>query len=40
MLEAAKSLALSPQERGHWQSLAGHSKALSDSIKSLVTNIR
>ncbi|CAH2056203.1 unnamed protein product, partial [Iphiclides podalirius] len=40
MLEAARALALSPQERSQWQALAAHSKTVSDSIKSLVTNIR
>ncbi|KAL4712138.1 hypothetical protein ACJJTC_010999 [Scirpophaga incertulas] len=40
MLEAAKALALSPQERSQWQLLAAHSKSVSDSIKGLVTNIR
>ncbi|XP_068621832.1 talin-1-like [Battus philenor] len=40
MLEAARALALSPQERTQWQALAAHSKTVSDSIKALVTNIR
>ncbi|XP_028167577.1 talin-1 isoform X13 [Ostrinia furnacalis] len=40
MLEAAKVLALSPQERTQWQQLAAHSKTVSDSIKALVTDIR
>ncbi|KAL0809871.1 hypothetical protein ABMA28_011355 [Loxostege sticticalis] len=40
MLESAKILALSPQERTQWQNLAAHSKTVSDSIKALVTNIR
>lgn len=40
MLESAKVLALQPQERTQWQALATHSKTVSDSIKSLVTNIR
>ncbi|CAH0404281.1 unnamed protein product [Chilo suppressalis] len=40
MLEAAKALALSPQDRAQWQRLASHSKTVSDSIKSLVTSIR
>ncbi|XP_013143136.1 PREDICTED: talin-1 isoform X2 [Papilio polytes] len=40
MLEAARALALSPQERAQWQALAAHSKTVSDSIKALVTNIR
>ncbi|XP_049882478.1 talin-1 isoform X7 [Pectinophora gossypiella] len=40
MLESAKVLALQPQERSQWQALAAHSKTVSDSIKSLVTNIR
>ncbi|XP_064292942.1 talin-1 isoform X8 [Plodia interpunctella] len=40
MLESARALALAPQEREQWQQLAAHSKTVSDSIKSLVTNIR
>ncbi|XP_060808637.1 talin-1 [Amyelois transitella] len=40
MLESARVLALSPQERAQWQQLAAHSKTVSDSIKSLVHNIR
>ncbi|KAG6451547.1 hypothetical protein O3G_MSEX007224 [Manduca sexta] len=40
MLEAAKHLVLSPQDRVQWQHLATHSKTVSDSIKSLVTQIR
>ncbi|XP_047038265.1 talin-1 isoform X7 [Helicoverpa zea] len=40
MLESARALALSPAERAQWQQLAAHSKTVSDSIKSLVTNIK
>ncbi|KAJ8706954.1 hypothetical protein PYW08_011088 [Mythimna loreyi] len=40
MLESARSLAVSPAERAHWQLLAQHSKTVSDSIKALVTNIK
>lgn len=40
MLESAKVLVLSPQDRNQWQNLATSSKTVSDSIKSLVTNIR
>ncbi|XP_026736413.1 talin-1 isoform X1 [Trichoplusia ni] len=40
MLESARSLALAPAERSHWQLLAQHSKTVSDSIKALVTNIK
>ncbi|XP_052742695.1 talin-1 isoform X2 [Bicyclus anynana] len=40
MVEAARALALSGTERTHWHALAHHSKAVSDTIKSLVANIR
>ncbi|XP_045457678.1 talin-1 [Melitaea cinxia] len=40
MVEAARALALSPTERTHWQALAQHSKAVSDTVKNLVTEIR
>lgn len=40
MVEAARKLALSGTERAHWHALAHHSKAVSDTIKSLVANIR
>ncbi|XP_045782661.1 talin-1 isoform X2 [Maniola jurtina] len=40
MVEAARALALSGTERAHWHALAHHSKAVSDTIKSLVANIR
>lgn len=40
MVEAARALALNSSERTHWHTLAHHSKAVSDTIKSLVTNIR
>ena len=40
MVEAAQVLALNSADRSQWQALAQHSKAVSDTIKSLVTNIR
>ncbi|CAH0716781.1 unnamed protein product, partial [Brenthis ino] len=40
MVEAAGALALNSGERAQWHALAAHSKAVSDTIKSLVTNIR
>lgn len=40
MVEAARALALNSADRSQWQALAQHSKAVSDTIKSLVTNIR
>ncbi|KAL6422001.1 hypothetical protein ACFW04_010831 [Cataglyphis niger] len=40
MVQAAKSLAVSPKDPPTWQLLANHSKSVSDSIKSLVASIR
>ncbi|XP_015512363.2 talin-1 isoform X1 [Neodiprion lecontei] len=40
MVQAAKSLAVSPKDPPTWQLLANHSKNVSDSIKSLVASIR
>ncbi|XP_069174235.1 talin-2 isoform X3 [Procambarus clarkii] len=40
MIESAKSLAVNPKDPPTWQSLASHSKSVSDSIKSLVASIR
>ncbi|KAG0722917.1 Talin-2 [Chionoecetes opilio] len=40
MIESAKSLAVNPKDPPTWQSLANHSKSVSDSIKSLVASIR
>ncbi|XP_070163621.1 talin-2 isoform X1 [Polyergus mexicanus] len=40
MVQAAKSLAISPKDPPTWQLLANHSKSVSDSIKSLVASIR
>ncbi|KAK4327375.1 hypothetical protein Pmani_002156 [Petrolisthes manimaculis] len=40
MIESAKSLAVNPKDPPTWQSLATHSKCVSDSIKSLVASIR
>ncbi|KAG1695569.1 Talin-1 [Nymphon striatum] len=40
MLTAAKSLAVNPKEPPIWQSLANHSRNVSDSIKSLVSSIK
>jgi len=40
MILAAKSLALNPKDPPTWQSLANHSKSVSDSIKKLVSSIR
>ncbi|XP_048001980.1 talin-1 isoform X10 [Leguminivora glycinivorella] len=40
MLESAKALAVTPDARPQWQSLATHSKTVSDSIKSLLGDIR
>jgi len=40
MVEAAKSLAVSPRDPPTWQLLANHSKSVSDSIKKLVSSIR
>uniref|UniRef100_A0A3Q3JC77 FERM domain-containing protein n=1 Tax=Monopterus albus TaxID=43700 RepID=A0A3Q3JC77_MONAL len=40
LLEAARSLALNPKDPPTWSILAGHSRTVSDSIKSLITSIR
>ncbi|XP_063391701.1 talin-1 [Cydia fagiglandana] len=40
MLESAKALAVTPEARPQWQALATHSKTVSDSIKSLLGDIR
>ncbi|XP_044738316.1 talin-1 isoform X2 [Chrysoperla carnea] len=40
MVKAAKSLALTPRDPPTWQTLANHSKDVSDSIKKLVSSIR
>jgi talin len=40
MLLAAKSLVVTPKDPPTWQSLANHSKNVSDSIKALVASIR
>uniref|UniRef100_T1J0N6 FERM domain-containing protein n=1 Tax=Strigamia maritima TaxID=126957 RepID=T1J0N6_STRMM len=40
MILAAKSLAVNPKDPPTWQSLATHSKNVSDSIKKLVSSIR
>ena len=40
MIETAKSLAVNPKDPPTWQSLASHSKSVSDSIKKLVSSIR
>lgn len=40
MIMSAKSLALNPKDPPGWQTLANHSKNVSDSIKKLVTSIK
>ena len=40
MILAAKALALNPKDPPGWQTLANHSKSVSDSIKKLVTSIK
>uniref|UniRef100_A0A646QFM5 Talin1 n=1 Tax=Hemiscolopendra marginata TaxID=943146 RepID=A0A646QFM5_9MYRI len=40
MILSAKSLAVNPKDPPSWQSLANHSKNVSDSIKKLVSSIR
>lgn len=40
MILSAKSLALNPKDPPGWQTLANHSKNVSDSIKKLVTSIK
>lgn len=40
MIESAKCLAVEPNDKSQWHGLAVHSRTVSDSIKSLVNNIR
>lgn len=40
MILSAKSLALNPKDPPTWQTLASHSKNVSDSIKKLVASIK
>lgn len=40
IIMSAKSLALNPKDPPSWQTLANHSKNISDSIKKLVTSIK
>ncbi|XP_056272061.1 talin-2-like isoform X2 [Pseudoliparis swirei] len=40
LLETARSLVLNPKDPPTWSILAGHSRTISDSIKSLITSIR
>ena len=40
MIQSAKSLAINPKDPPTWQALANSSKAVSDSIKKLVSSIR
>ncbi|XP_047451929.1 talin-2 isoform X1 [Mugil cephalus] len=40
LLETARSLVLNPKDPPSWSILAGHSRTVSDSIKSLITSIR
>ncbi|XP_028304663.1 talin-2 isoform X2 [Gouania willdenowi] len=40
LLETARSLVLNPKDPPTWSILAGHSRTVSDSIKSLITAIR
>uniref|UniRef100_A0A8C7ZGK7 Talin 2a n=1 Tax=Oryzias sinensis TaxID=183150 RepID=A0A8C7ZGK7_9TELE len=40
LLKTARSLALNPKDPPTWSVLAGHSRTVSDSIKSLITAIR
>ena len=40
MIQSAKSLAINPKDPPTWQALANSSKAVSDSIKRLVSSIR
>ncbi|XP_061630365.1 talin-2 isoform X4 [Phyllopteryx taeniolatus] len=40
LLETARSLVLNPKDPPTWSILAGHSRTVSDSIKSLITSIR
>lgn len=40
LLKSARSLILNPKDPPTWSVLAGHSRTVSDSIKSLITAIR
>uniref|UniRef100_A0A672IWA8 I/LWEQ domain-containing protein n=1 Tax=Salarias fasciatus TaxID=181472 RepID=A0A672IWA8_SALFA len=40
LIETARSLVLNPKDPPTWSILAGHSRTVSDSIKSLITSIR
>ncbi|KAJ8417322.1 hypothetical protein AAFF_G00285490 [Aldrovandia affinis] len=40
LLKTARSLVLNPKDPPTWSVLAGHSRTVSDSIKSLITSIR
>ncbi|XP_062847949.1 talin-2 [Trichomycterus rosablanca] len=40
LLKSARSLILNPRDPPTWSVLAGHSRTVSDSIKSLITSIR
>ncbi|XP_046890081.1 talin-2 isoform X2 [Hypomesus transpacificus] len=40
LLETARSLIINPKDPPTWSVLAGHSRTVSDSIKSLITSIR
>ena len=40
LLASAKSLAVDPKDASMWQLLAAHSKAVTDSVKSLILSIR
>ncbi|CAJ0936103.1 unnamed protein product, partial [Ranitomeya imitator] len=39
LIKTARSLAINPKDPPTWSSLAGHSRIVSDSIKSLITSI-
>ncbi|XP_075064461.1 talin-2 isoform X1 [Mixophyes fleayi] len=40
LIKTARSLAINPKDPPTWSNLAGHSRIVSDSIKSLITSIR
>lgn len=40
LIKTARSLAINPKDPPTWSVLAGHSRVVSDSIKSLITSIR
>ncbi|XP_030044269.1 LOW QUALITY PROTEIN: talin-2 [Microcaecilia unicolor] len=40
LIKTARSLAINPKDPPTWSTLAGHSRIVSDSIKSLITSIR